>query len=74
MTNQAIPDATEWLAGNKSDIGSPAPTRERWCLASVFHGEAFPHPHSPPGRQRSQDGNCQRDFFDGSYFSAPNTA
>jgi hypothetical protein len=32
------------------------PTWERRRLAGVFRSEAFPI-HSPPGRQRSQDGD-----------------
>jgi hypothetical protein len=73
----------ERFAGKKPEIGSVAPSWERWLvgskprddwrLAGVFHGEAFPHPHSPPGRRRSQVANRQRDIFDGSYFSAANT-
>jgi len=35
---------TSGLAGKQPELGSAAPTWERWRLAGVIRGKAFPHP------------------------------
>jgi hypothetical protein len=51
------------LAEKPPEIGSAAPTWERWRLAGVFAAKPFPI-HSPPGRQRSQGATDKRWHFD----------
>jgi hypothetical protein len=52
----------ERLAGKQPEIGSAAPTWERWRLAGVFRCEAIPHPLAAktaalPGLQPSSGGS-----------------